>query len=243
MIFFTLIKNNNTMKQKLKLSNVTLLGVATPKDINQAQESLKISSQNIEFGTIKLLTSSIPKKKYSEIEYVPIPLMDFFGYNRLIIEDLHKYFETSHCLIIQADSFVVNAHCWNKEFLKFDYIGAPWTNKINPKPNLILNLKENTVGNGGFSLRSRKLVETTSKINFKSLNLPVESEDVIICYYLYKKMIDSEIKFAPPKIAAQFSMEDQKTNNSYGYDVSSVFGFHGKHLMNFFKKRYLLNTI
>ena len=59
------------------------------------QIALKISSQNIEFGAVKLLSSSLPEKKYSDIEYVSIPPMNFLDYSRLVIEDLHKYFETS----------------------------------------------------------------------------------------------------------------------------------------------------
>ena len=168
--------------------------------------------------------------------------MNFLDYSRLIIEDLHKYFETSHCLIVQADSFVVNSDLWKDEFLEFDYIAAPWSDKIQVNPNLVLNMKENLVGNGGFSLRSRKLVETTAKINYNSLKFPIKSEDVIICHYLYKEMIEKGIRFAPPKLAAQFAMEHEKTNNFYGYDVNSVFGFHGKHLRDHFLKKYILRS-
>ena len=67
------------MKKKLKLPNVTLLA-ATSVDIDQTQLALKISMHNIEFGAIKFLSSSVPKKKYPDIEYVSIPHMDFLGY-------------------------------------------------------------------------------------------------------------------------------------------------------------------
>ena len=158
----------------------------------------------------------------------------------MIFQDLHKYFKTSHCLIVQADSFVVNSDLWKDEFLEFDYIGGPWPNKIQVNPDLILHLEKNPVGNGGFSLRSRKLVETTAKINFNSLNFPMKAEDVVICYYLYQKMIDSGIRFAPPKLAAQFSMEN--IEHLYGQNVNSVFGFHGKHMRNYFIKKYALRA-
>ena len=227
------------MKKKLKLPDVTLLA-ATSIDIDQTQLAMRISLQNISFGAAKLLSSSPPKKKYSDIERVSIPPMNFLDYSRLIIEDLHKYFETSHCLIVQADSFVVNSDLWKDEFLEFDYIAAPWSDKIQVNPNLILNMKENVVGNGGFSLRSHKLAKTTSKINFKSLKFPIKSEDVVICHYLYKKMIEKGIRFAPPELAAQFSMEN--VTHLYGQDVHSVFGFHGKHLRDYFLKKYILHS-
>ena len=153
---------------------------------------------------------------------------------------MHKYFRTSHCLIVQADSFIVDSDLWKDEFLKFDYIGGPWPNKIEVNSNLILNLEKNPVGNGGFSLRSRKLVEATSKINFESLNFPMKAEDVLICYYLYQEMVDSGIRFAPPKLAAEFSLEN--TDGLYGQNVNSVFGFHGKHLRDHFMKKYVLRS-
>jgi hypothetical protein len=238
------------LKKKLILPNVTLLAV-TSVEIEQHQIALKISSQNIEFGAVKLLSSSLPEKKYSDIEYVSVRLMNRSDNNRFIMEDLHKYFETSHCLFVQADSFVVNADLWKEEFLEFDYIGAPWPNKIQindyigapwpnkiqMNPNLILNMKENCVGSGGFSLRSRKLLKTVAKINYDSLKFPIKNEDVIICHYLYKEMIDKGIRFAPPKLAAQFSMED--ANHLYGQDVNSVFGFHSRHMRDYFLKEYM----
>ena len=229
------------MKKKFKLSDVTLLAI-TSTEMDEAQISMRISLHNIKFAKSKLLCSSPPKKKYPDIEYVSIePLKSVDMYNRIVFQDLHKYFETSHCLIVQADSFVVNSDLWKDEFLKYDYIGGPWPNKIKVKPDLILNLEKNPVGNGGFSLRSRKLVETTSKIDFQSLNFPMKAEDVVICHYLYQKMIDNGIRFAPPKLAAQFSMEN--IENLYGQNKNSVFGFHGKHMRNFFIKKYRLRSV
>ena len=226
------------MKTKLKLPNVTLLA-ATSSEMDEAQVSMRISLQNIEFGAAKLLCTTAPKQKYPDIEYVSIPpLNSVDDYNEIIFQDLHKYFETSHCLIVQSDSFVVNSNLWKEEFLEFDYIGAPWSNKIQLNPNLVLHLEKNTVGNGGFSLRSHKLAETSAKINFNSLKFPLKSEDIIICHYLYKEMLNNGIRFAPPELAAQFSMEN--VNHLYGQDVNSVFGFHGKHLREYFLKKYIL---
>ena len=244
------------LKKKLTLPNVTLLAV-TSVEIEQHQISLKISSQNIEFGAVKLLSSSLPEKKYSDIEYVSVTPMDRYDQNRFMVDDLHKYFETSHCLYVEADSFVVNADLWKEEFLEFDYIGAPWPNKIhinpnlkkrgvpahNPsihetvKENLVLNMKENCVGSGGFSLRSRKLLKTIAKMNYDLIKVPIKNEDLMICHYLYKEMIDKGIRFAPPKLAAQFSMED--VHHLYGQDVNSVFGFHARHMRDYFLKEYM----
>ena len=229
------------MKKKLKLPNISLLAIAHKKDVDQTQISMKISSENIDFGAIKLLTSAQPKIKYPDIEYVPIKPMNLEEFNKTMIEDLHKHFETTHCLFVQADSFVVNYKLWKDEFLKYDYIGAPWSDELVINENLVLNVKKNPVGNGGFSLRSRKLLRTTAKIDYDSLKFPLKSEDVVVCHYLYDKMIEEGIKFAPPKLAAQFSIEN--VNNLYGQNLDSVFGFHGKHLRNHFLKKYVLSRV
>ena len=226
------------MKKKLALPNVTLLA-ATSIEIDMTQLALRISFRNIKFGAVKLLSSSLPSKKYSDIEYISIPTINNIAdYNRIIIEDLHKYFKTSHCLVVQPDSFVVDSDLWKDEFLQFDYIGAPWSEKLQVNPSLILNMKKNRVGNGGFSLRSRKLVENTATINFESLNFPFKNEDIIICHYLYEQMIDNGIRFAAPEIAAKFSMENE--NRLYGQDVNKVFGFHGKQFREYFLNKYIL---
>ena len=228
------------MKKKLDLPDVTLIS-ATSSEMDEAQISMRISLHNINFGKSKLLCSSPPKQKYPDIEYISIPpLISVDSYNKLIFQDLHKYFETSHCLIVQADSFVVNSNLWKKEFLEYDYIGGPWPDKIQVNPKLLLDLKKNPVGNGGFSLRSRKLAVETAKINFETLNFPMKAEDIVICHFLYKEMVDKGILFAPPKLAAQFSMEN--IDGLYDQNVDSVFGFHGKHMRSYFIKKYRLRS-
>ena len=39
-------------------------------------------------------------------------------------------------------------------------------------------------------MRSRKLVQATAKIDYDSLKFPLKSEDVVVCHYLYDKMIE-----------------------------------------------------
>lgn len=227
------------MKKKLTLSNVTLLA-ATSIDIEETQIAMRISMHNINFGEVKLLCSTIPKIKYPDITYVSIPEMNLAGYNKFIIEDLYKHFETSHCLIIQADSFVINSKLWKKEFLQYDYIGAPWSEKVVFNSSITLDMKKNCVGNGGFSLRSSRLVNVSKKINFNSLQFPLMNEDIIICHYLYDQMKNEGIRFAQPELASQFSLEN--INQLYNQNADNVFGFHGKHLRDYFLERYALRA-
>jgi hypothetical protein len=213
--------------RKLTLPDVTLLA-ATSVNVEETLRALTVSSKGIEFGSIKLLATSTPQMLPPTVEFSAIPPMDFLGYSRFMIKDLHRYFDTPFCLVVQADGFVLNPDCWRKEFLQYDYIGAPWPKGVWVRPsNWLLKLERNRVGNGGFSLRSRKLVELTSDIDFDALDFPIKSEDILICHYLYDEMVKKGMRFAPPELAAIFSIESQE--RLYGQSLASVFGFHGKH--------------
>ncbi len=230
------------MDKKLDLKNVTLLAV-TSVNIEHTQDALLISADKLNFSSIKLLSPKKPNNFFKSIEYIQIPNIDLNGYSKFMLNELHEYFDTSHCLIVQSDAFVVNPECWVNEFLKYDYIGAPWTENIKPNDNILLDLKKNRVGNGGFSLRSKKILNITKHYKYEEMKYPVEQEDIIICYYLYDELKKKGIKFAPIELAARFSVEHPETNKKFGINDKNVFGFHGKHLQKYFKDRFVKNRI
>lgn len=61
--------------------------------------------------------------------------------------------KTSHVLLMEWDAGLRNIECWSDEFLQYDYIGAPWVFSLG------LRYRKHTVGNGGFLLMSKKLVD------------------------------------------------------------------------------------
>jgi len=209
----------------LTLPNVTLVAVSSV-NLDGALFALSVSSHSIEFADVKLLTSEaiIPDNPKIKIEL--IPKIDLLGYSKFILQDLHRYVSTSHCLVVQADGFVLNPERWQKEFLEYDYIGAPWPEELTLFPTQqLLDMRKNQVGNGGFSLRSKKLLEETAKINFDALSFPSFSEDLIIGHFLLNQMINAGVKFPLPELAAKFSVESP--NAAYGQNPNSSFGFHG----------------
>ena len=216
------------MNTGLKLPDVTLLTV-TSVNVDQTNAALLHCAGCIEFGAVKMLCSALPTITDPRVEYIPIPPIDFLGYSRLMIEALNGYVQTRHCLIIQSDGFVLDPARWHQQFFEYDYIGAPWPEyvAIGGPGNRRLRLDKNAVGNGGFSLRSKRLLEVTSRLQFDYLDFPLKSEDLLICHYLYDDMRTAGIRFAPPEIAAVFSIESPA--GLYGQSLNSVFGFHGKH--------------
>lgn len=214
---------------QIHLPDVTLLA-ATAVGIEDTVEALQASMRHIRFAAVKLLAPVAPHTLPAGIELARIPPMDFLGYSRFILAELHRHFVTSHCLVVQADGFVVDAGKWRKEFLDFDYIGAPWADHVLVQPgNWKLHLDRNRVGNGGFSLRSRKLMQVAAGIDFNRLDFPLRSEDLVLCHFLHGQMCAQGISFAPAELAAQFSMES--TEHLYGQTLDTVFGFHGKALL------------
>jgi len=217
------------MKNPQQLKDVTLITVAGANiNIESAAKALLISSEFCKFESIKLLSPARPIALHKQIEHVAIPPMDFTGYQRFKIEELYKFIDTKFCLCIESDGFVINPQLWSNEFLEYDYIGAPWPNfvKIKNGPLDKFYFDKNRVGNSGFSLRSKKLLEVCAQIKFDELKLWIKLEDLIICHFLYEEMIKAGIKFAPLDLARKFSIESLIDNQVRGLDSS--FGFHGK---------------
>jgi hypothetical protein len=187
------------------LPNVTLLSV-TSVNVDQTSAALLHCAEFISFGAVKMLCSALPAITDPRVQYILIPPIDFLGYSRFMIEALNQHVQTSHCLVVQSDGFILDPARWRRQFLEYDYVGAPWPKyvAINGPGNRQLRLDKNPVGNGGFSLRSKKLLELLSRLKFDRLNFPLKSEDLLICHYLYDDMCAAGIRFAPPEIASLF---------------------------------------
>jgi len=117
------------MGSRLRLQGVTLLTV-TSTDIDRTHAILVHCAQNIEFGAVKMLCSRLPVTTDPGVQYIRIAPIDFYGYSRLMIESLNSYVQTNHCLIVQADGFVLDPNRWREQFLEYDYIGAPWAEYV-----------------------------------------------------------------------------------------------------------------
>jgi tetratricopeptide (TPR) repeat protein len=106
---------------------------------------------------------------------------------------------------------VINPTTWREEFLGCDYIGAQW----------FWHDDGMRVGNGGFSLRSRKLLLALQDPRI----VLTEAEDVTICR-AFRPLLEREhgIRFASEATADAFAFEA-------AYPIGKPFGFHG--LFNF----------
>lgn len=192
----------------LHLPDVTLIGVdcvALPR----LYRAVEISQKDIRFGEVKIL-SSLPSKSphYQQIQNIASKQQ----YSEFIIKELSQHVKTSHALIIQYDGYVINWKAWSDEFLQYDYIGATWWYKDNMN-----------VGNGGFSLRSKKLL---NHLAADETITQLHPEDHHICR-TYRHYLESlGFKFAPEEVANRFAIEAcyiPADAAKYG----GQFGFHG----------------
>lgn len=178
----------------LNLPNVTLVCVDDNK--MRAIDTLAKCEKDIEFADSLFIC---PEPKLGSKE----------AYSKFILNELHKSVIDDYALIVQHDGYVKNPEAWSDEFLNYDYIGATWWYKDGMN-----------VGNGGFSLRSKKLLELTAKLNFKNYH----PEDHAICRTYRKDLEAYGIKYAPEDVANKFSYEGWNQPGVW----NGQFGFHGE---------------
>ena len=145
------------------------------------------------------------------------------GYNNLLLSsDFWNKISGDKILIYQTDTFVFRA--FDKKFLEWDYIGAPWQGLLavfNDLPDMKI------VGNGGLSLRStnkiKKIVQQESLIKntsgYPSNHLP---EDIYFSYHLQKK----GARVPSVEEARTFSFEYPTTTENYIQTIENAFGSH-----------------
>jgi hypothetical protein len=190
-----------------ELPNVTVI-IADTKNYSQAILAIKKTQEQIKPAKFIWCTDRIDLKVEGvEIMQFP-PFAGKADYSHFMIKELNQCFETTHCLVIQHDGYVLNGDMWDDEWLEYDYIGAPW---LYPDP-------DRNVGNGGFSLRSKRLQEALAADDYVEI---IEPEDEVIGR-LYRRVLEQkwDIVFAPEDIAHTFSYELHEP-------YSKTFGFHG----------------
>jgi hypothetical protein len=141
------------------------------------------------------------KNILDKIKIIYIDKIDKIGYSDFIIKDLYKHASGDFCLIVQHDGYVIDHLMWRDEFLSVDYIGAPWPPEWGYK---------NRVGNGGFSLRSKRFMEHSALIlgdfDFRDPTYFL-NEDFLLTNCCYEKLSALGMQFADVELASWFSNE------------------------------------
>ncbi len=130
-------------------------------------------------------------------------------YSQFVLKELGAYINTEYALVVQWDGFIIDGNAWADEFWNYDYIGAKWPHESG----------DFRVGNGGFSLRSKRLLGALAHPEF-TLNGD-ENEDTAICIR-YREVLETKygIVFADERVADRFAFD-------VGRPVGPTLGFHG----------------
>lgn len=179
------------------IDNVTLVTVETMYH-DMARKALEETLSRIPFKNVVVFSD---KNILPGSTWVPIqPTTTMFDYCDIILKGMWPFIGTSHAIFQQWDAMIWNADAWDDNFLNYDYIGAVWPWQP-PGQN---------VGNGGFSLRSRKLLNALRHPSIQMIQSGPHGvqEDNYIAI-VHRKMLEEKfgIRFAGDDVAAKFSHE------------------------------------
>jgi len=190
---------------RLSLPRVTV-AIVDCVNFKAASRVLQHCINLCEFGAAKHLTH------FEEVTPYTVPIAKISSkreYSAFMVKKLADFITTDFVLVVQIDGFIVNVDKWTDQFLAYDYIGAPWhISQLQPGM-----LPEHRVGNGGFSLRSRRLQEfLRDDPNIKDTH----PEDVIICQTYREYLEDKGFTYAPVELAHRFGCENYLWNSAFG---------------------------
>lgn len=175
-----------------KIKDVTVVCIDCNR-VGDAISSIKKTLSKIEPHSTILFTDT--NIEIDGIETIVIPkIKSKEEYSLFVVKELWRYITTSHVLIVQWDSWCLNEDAWTDQFLNYDVVGALW---------MYNDFRDN--GNGGFSLKSKRLLHILATDDFIEITHPEDE----ICGRLYRKYLEEKhgIKFAPEHICELFSFE------------------------------------
>jgi hypothetical protein len=140
----------------------------------------------------------------------------YYEYQQFCIYGVNSHVHTDFAFYMQNDGFIVNPNMFDPAFFEYDYIGAPWPKGIFCRKKYNYEI----VGNGGFSIRSKRLLNYCQNIPHVTLN-----EDTTISVRHRPSFEKLGCRFAPVELAKKFSVEMPLDDS---HTIENTFGFHGK---------------
>jgi hypothetical protein len=144
------------------------------------------------------------------------------------IQRLHARFDTEYVLGVHGDGFPLRPGL--EPFIgPYDYVGSPW-GKPSWYTNLVFPYPKYCVGNGGLSVRSKRLCELASACYRRKYKLLpdcyVVIDDVFYSRVMprFERACREKMAYAPPEVAGRFSFESNPEYYAPGGEMP--FGFH-----------------
>lgn len=215
--------------------NLTIVAIYGHNDGSSAIPSLLHSKQELPGSQALLISPAKPAALPDDIQWKRCFPLNYQQYSVFCIHALHAYIDTDFCLIVQDDSWVLNGQNFHQHYYDYDYVGAPaHAAMINDIYHIHWSWlgKEGAieVQNGGFSLRSKKLLEAPSVFGITYIPFPQQpfcNEDVQLTAFRRSALEAVGCKFAPLDVAKHFSVEYMGPGFHDDLDFNTLLGCHG----------------
>ena len=188
------------------------------KMLNRIKKSLTYMVRFFDFHEIIFISPVNPEVE--GVTHIQISGSTYEDYNKWCLHNLSDYVTTDFGLSFQDDGFPLNPEMWSDEYYNYDYVGAP----LPLDTNIMFNPDER-IGGGGFTLRSKKLMEFTKTIPYPDKYGKCNNEDTIIVMEYRKDIINLGMKICPHTIARNFVIQTAIDDN---HTLLNTFGYHGR---------------
>jgi hypothetical protein len=241
---------------------VTVTGEAGAAAPAAAMPSLLHSAAQLPGSRALMISPERPSGLPSDVEHRRVKPFGYIGYSFFMMYWLEYFIKTDFALIVQQDGWVLNAENWRDEFFEYDYIGAPSVSGLTIDGEGLITLHKSftwqeyvgrsdlrllPVYNGGFSLRSRKLMTAPRRLGLPMNIAPPElfryddepsplfemdwpwanhTEDAQLCAFMREALEADGIRFAPLSLAMDFSFEYIGVIIHANHNFSRNFGTH-----------------
>jgi hypothetical protein len=181
------------------------------------KKSLTYMVKHFNFHEIIFISCEDPQIK--GVRFVHTEPLSYFDYNKWCLHSLSDYVNTDFGLLFQDDGFPLNPEMWRDEFMEYDYVGAPIKLPAN------IPYKEELIGGGGFTLRSKKLMEFTKTIQYPDQYGFYPNEDTTIVVTYRDEMLEKGLRICPHNIARHFVIQNAIDSE---HTLFNTFGYHGR---------------
>jgi hypothetical protein len=240
-------------------SAITIVSVTGLGDARGAGYSLEHCLRQMPGARAVLFSPSVPADLSANVRHRVIAPLNYHEYSWFMMFALWRFIETEYVLIVQEDGWILDISNWRDDYLDYDYIGAPitlgrvdtpegiywmhsfgWYEHVNRAGAVVM-----PVLNGGFSLRSRRMlralidhpevrvdippphVEETEPIRMEWFNRAL-NEDVQLTAALRPQLERLGFRYAPLDVSIRFALEDAgPLHRGVNADASRLFGLHG----------------
>ena len=230
---------------------LTIVAVYGHNDGASAIPALTKSAAELPGARALLLSPAKPADLPRDIDWPEIAPMDYRQYSLFVMYELHRFIPTEFALIVQDDGWVLNGANFKNDYYSYDYVGAPCHAGIvgntfytgyawQAFPDAIV------VQNGGFSLRSKKLLSAPTRHElpfYSGVQKALQNEDVQLSGTLRPRLEALGIRFAPLNEAKHFAIEYLGPTFHDDLKLENLLGLHGqtRKLTGDFRIRYGLS--